>query len=228
MSKMKILIATLLMLIMGMANSQIAGAGVKGTAHDPGIWTFGGETQVCVMCHAPHNGNTQGPLWNRAANNTSYTLYASSTMNAVVGQPGSVSKLCLSCHDGTIGMLDYGGATGSMTLAQAYSCTNPLGCGSVLGTNLSNDHPIGITYDTALATADKGLSDPATKNVTIGSTVSRTGTIAANMLVGGKVECTSCHDVHNIYTVVGSTGQAKGLVKVGMAGSSLCLQCHTK
>lgn len=228
-SRVKILLGGMLLLMMGVASSQTAGGGIKGTAHDPGIWSFGFEQQVCVMCHAPHNGNTQGALWNRAANNTSYTLYASSTMNAVAGQPGSVSKLCLSCHDGTVGVLDYGGATGGMTLQEAVGCASAtLGCSTVLGTNLSNDHPIGITYDTALATADKGLSDPATKNVTIGSTVSRTGTIATNMLVGGKVECTSCHDVHNIYTVAGSTGTAKGLVKVGMAGSSLCLQCHTK
>lgn len=224
----KMLVGAVLWLILGVATAQTAGAGIKGTAHDPGIWSFGFEQQVCVMCHAPHNTNTQGPLWNRAANNTSYTLYASSTMNTTPGQPGSVSKLCLSCHDGTVGVLDYGGATGGMTLAEANSCTNPLGCSSVLGTNLSNDHPIGITYDAALATADKGLNDPSTKTVTIGSTASRSGTIATMMLSGGKVECSSCHDVHNIYTVAGSAGTSKGLVKVGMAGSSLCLQCHTK
>ncbi len=180
------------------------------------------------MCHAPHGGNTQGPLWNRAANNTTYTLYASSTMNAAPDQPGPISKLCLSCHDGTVGVLNYGGATGGMTLAEAYSCTNPLGCSSVLGTNLSNDHPIGITYNAALVTADGGLADPATKSVTIGSTVSKTGTIASMMLVGGKVECNSCHDVHNRYTVANGGATAKGLVKVSMAGSSLCLQCHNK
>lgn len=146
-------------------------------------------------------------------------------MNAAVGQPGTVSKLCLSCHDGTVGVLDYGGATGGMTLADAYA---PGVGASVLGTNLSNDHPIGITYDAALVASDGGLADPATKSVTIGSIPSRTGTIATMMLVGGKVECPSCHDVHNIYTVANGGATSKGLVKVAMAGSSLCLQCHAK
>jgi hypothetical protein len=220
--QMKMLITALLLLAVNVAHGATPGAGVAGTSHDPGIWSFGGETQVCVMCHAPHGGNTQGPLWNRAANNTTYTLYASSTMNATAGQPGSVSKLCLSCHDGTVGLLDYGGATGSMSLnAAGYTPAN-------LGTSLANDHPIGITYDTALAIADGGLADPATKSVTVGSTINKTGTIAHMMLVGGKVECNSCHDVHNRYTVANGGTTAKGLVKVGMAGSSLCLQCHTK
>lgn len=76
----------------------------------------------------------------------------------------------------------------------------------------------------ALATSDGKLADPATRNVTIGSTVSKSGTIAALMLVNGKVECTSCHAVHNIYTV----GTNHFLVKVDVAGSALCLQCHNK
>lgn len=228
-SRLRTLVGVLLLLIVSVANGQTAGSGVVNTAHDPRIWSFGFEAQVCIMCHAPHNASTQGPLWNHAMSTASYTLYGSSSMNATPGQPGPVSKLCLSCHDGTVGVLDYGGSTGGMTLAEAYSCTNPLGCSSVLGTNLSNDHPIGITYDAALATADGGLADPGTKTVTIGSSTSKSGTIAAMMLVGGKVECSSCHDVHNIYTVAnGGGGASAGLVKVSMTGSSLCRQCHNK
>jgi len=228
-NRMGIVVGVLMLVIANFANGQTAGSGVAGTAHDPGIWSFGFETQVCIMCHAPHNTSTQGPLWNHEMSAAAYTLYGSSTLNATPGQPGRVSKLCLSCHDGTVGILNYGGLTGGMTLAEAYSCTNPLGCRSVLGTNLSNDHPIGIVYDGALAAADGGLADPAAKTVTIGSSTSKSGTIAALMLVGGKVECTSCHDVHNIYTVVnGGGGASAGFVKVSMAGSLLCRQCHDK
>lgn len=139
-------------------------------------------------------------------------------MNATPGQPGRVSKLCLSCHDGTVAINDFVGRTGT--------ATNKIGSSNVnyIGTNLSNDHPIGITYDNALATSDGKLADPETKNVTIGSAVSKSGTIAAVMLVEGKVECTTCHDVHNRYTV----GSNHYLVKVDIAGSSLCTQCHNK
>ncbi len=221
-NRLGILVVVLLSLIAGVANGQAAGAGIAGTAHDPRTWNFGyPDGQVCVMCHAPHNTTTDGPLWNHQMSAAAYTLYASSTMNAVVGQPGQVSKLCMSCHDGTVGILNYGGATGGMTLLDAYG---QLGR-SVLGNNMADDHPIGITYDAALAASDGALANPATTAVTIGSSTSKSGTITAMMLVGGKVECTSCHDVHNKFTV-GATN--RNLLKVSLAGSALCLQCHTK
>jgi predicted CXXCH cytochrome family protein len=220
--ELMVLFGVLLSLAAGVANGQAAGAGIAGTAHDPRSWNFGyPDGQICVMCHAPHNTTTDGPLWNHQMSTAAYTLYASSTMNAIVGQPGQVSKLCMSCHDGTVGILNYGGATGGMTLFDAYG---QLGR-SVLGSNMADDHPIGITYNAALATSDGSLADPATKTVTIGASTSKSGTIAALMLVGGKIECTSCHDVHNKFTV-GST--TKNLLKVSVAGSVLCLQCHTK
>jgi hypothetical protein len=207
------------------ALAQTPGAGIVGTAHDPAIWSFGFEQQVCIMCHTPHNAKSQGPLWNHAMSTATYTLYGSSTMKAASAQPGSVSKLCLSCHDGTIGVLDYGAATGGMTLAQAYA---PGTGASVLGVNLSNDHPVGITYDAALVARNPGLLDPATTTVTVGSTISKKGTVNAQLLVEGKVECSTCHDVHNIYTVATGAGSSRGLVKVDLTGSKLCLQCHAK
>ncbi len=223
----KFLGAALLLLLAGLAQAQgiAAGSGIATSTHDPRIWDFFAvEQQVCVMCHAPHNTSTAGPLWNHALSVASYTMYNSPTMNAVVGaSPGPVSKLCLSCHDGTVGILDYGGATGGMSLFDAYGCND---CFGVLGTNLSNDHPIGITYDAALAAADGALANPATTDVTIGATKTKTGKIAALLLTAGKVECTSCHDVHNKYTVT-NTGN-RGLIKVTLVGSALCLTCHTK
>ncbi len=221
------LLAGALLLFAGLAQAQVGaavGAGVATSSHDPRIWGFSSEPQVCVMCHAPHNTGTAGPLWNHELSVASYTMYNSPRMNAVVAAaPGAVSKLCLSCHDGTVGILNYGGATGGMSLYDAYGCND---CFSVLGTNLSNDHPIGITYDAALATADGSLANPATTDVTIGATKTKTGKIAAIMLTAGQVECTSCHDVHNKYTVT-NTGN-RGLIKVSLVGSALCLTCHTK
>ncbi len=219
-------VAALLSVFMGAAQAGNAtGSGIEFTDHDPNIWSFGGTVQVCVMCHAPHASATTavaGLLWNHALSTAgSYTLYSSSTMNAVVGQPGPTSKLCLSCHDGTVGIMDFGGATGGMSLGDLYGTPQ----GPYLGTTLNRNHPIGITYDAALASADGALVDPTTTDVTIGTSPSKTGKISAVMLVGGKIECNTCHDVHNKFTV-GAT--YKGLLKVGIAGSALCLKCHTK
>lgn len=196
-----------------LASGAYAGT-IIGSAHD-----FSGQGysngQVCVLCHAPHNTAViaDAPLWNHTTTAATYTVYASSTMNSTVGQPGSTSKLCLSCHDGTVAVNSFGGSVG----------TEMVGGKKNLGTVLTNDHPIGITYDAALVTADGALA-PITKSVTIGSAAkNRVGTIESNMLYGGKLECASCHDVHNTFTAT-----TAGLVKVTVAASALCTTCHTK
>jgi predicted CXXCH cytochrome family protein len=191
-----------------------ASAAIVGSAHDFSAQAWSGG-QICVGCHAPHNTAVlaDAPLWNHALSTATYTVYASSTQNAVVGQPGSTSKLCLSCHDGTVAVNSFGGTVGTILLSGVAN----------IGTNLGNDHPIGITYDAALVALDGALA-PITTAVTIGSgTKTKAGTIATNMLYTGKVECASCHDVHNTFTA--ATGK---LAKVSMAASALCTTCHVK
>jgi predicted CXXCH cytochrome family protein len=221
-NRIGLLFGIALMLLTSMASGQTppdppAGSGIANTAHDTNRWTFTGTSgQVCVMCHAPHNSTGATLLWNHAMSGASYTLYASPTMNATVDAPGGVSKLCLSCHDGTLAVTAYGG----YDPGPLYGLDPP----TSLGINLSNDHPTGILYDATLAGKDGALADPATTSVTIGgASTHKSGSIATVMLSAGKVECNSCHDVHNKYTVT-----YKGLLKVSMTGSALCLTCHTK
>jgi predicted CXXCH cytochrome family protein len=196
-----------------------AGAGtIVGSAHDFSVqtWALG---QICIACHTPHKSDTtvtDAPLWNHALTTATYTLYSSATLNAVPGQPAGVSKLCLSCHDGTVALDSFGGRTGTTKFA-AGSPRN-------LGTDLSNDHPISFLFDAALATADGALADPTATTVTIGDAPTRTGTVNALMLGGtGKMECSSCHDVHNTFAVAGTK-----LLKVNTAASQICLTCHKK
>ncbi len=190
-------------------------AAMSGTDHDfsSAGWNPGGE--ICVVCHTPHNaasdsGDVDVPLWNHMTTTATFTTYSSvsSTLDATMGQPAGVSKACLSCHDGTIALDAFGGT--------ANNTTNRMTAGDhLLGTDLSNDHPVSFTYDTALSTADGHLADPSTVNSGLG------GTIAADMLVNNRVECSSCHDVHDDANV------AKFLVKSN-AASALCLTCHNK
>jgi predicted CXXCH cytochrome family protein len=184
---------------------------ITGTAHDfsASAWSGG---QICVACHTPHNAMaiTNAPLWNHLVTTQTFTPYSSTgTLNATVGQPSGVSKLCLSCHDGTTKIDAIGGAAG--TTAMGAVAGN-------FGTDLSNDHPISFVYNSALVTADGGL-----KAVT--STSGLGGTIEGDMLFGATsgsktVECSSCHDVHN-------AGFAN-LLRKSNAGSALCLTCHSK
>lgn len=182
-------------------------AGLAGSAHDfSGSGWSGGR--VCSPCHTPHGANptvVSAPLWNHAVTQANYTVYSSSTLNAEVGQPSGVSKLCLSCHDGTVAVDSFGGNTGTTML------TGPAN----LGTNLAGSHPISFTYDSALATEDGNLHDPAAVATPIG------GTIAEDLLFGGKMECASCHDVHN-----GGAVPGPGLLRITTNGSQLCLTCH--
>ena len=61
-------------------------------------------SNICIFCHTSHAGNTQAPLWNREDSRVVYNLYDSSTLYSKPDQPDGASKLCLSCHDGTIAL----------------------------------------------------------------------------------------------------------------------------
>jgi len=76
-------------------NLSVTGPGsVKATSIDQ---------PVCTFCHTPHREGQVQPLW-QAMSRIVYTTYDSSTLKAEVGQPTGVSRLCLSCHDGTIAL----------------------------------------------------------------------------------------------------------------------------
>ena len=181
---------------------------IVGSKHDMSAAAWNTSKTLCGTCHTPHNAIAGQPaLWNHQVTTATYTVYASTTMNAVVGQPSGTSKLCLSCHDGTVALENFGSTT---------TGTNFVTGVNNLGTNLSNDHPISFTYDTALATADGQLFDPATAQWN--GAVS--GTIASKMLFGGKLECASCHNPHD--------NQFTFFLRKSNTGSALCLTCHNK
>jgi len=195
---------------------------ISGSKHDfsSAAWKAG-DTRTCVVCHTPHNGQTavtNAPLWNHELSASTYVLYTGgTTYNATSVQPSGVSKLCLSCHDGTVGLEAFGGVTTSTNKISTYANLND----TPASVGLSNDHPISIAYTTASATADGGLNNPSTAL----SGVTGSGTIATDMLFTNKLECASCHDVHNGGN--GGAGFPKMLIKAN-TGSALCLTCHAK
>jgi hypothetical protein len=217
------LMRKLLILFLAMALlaglSAVSFAEIAGSVHDFSTSPFSGG-QICIVCHAPHTVATPviPPLWNHEVTTATYIVYDSPTLDAgPLGQPAGSTLLCLSCHDGTVAVDSFGGATGTFYI----------GGSSNLGTDLSNDHPISFTYDTDLATADGGLWDPATTEVTIGSGgFTRTGTIQEVMLQADQLQCASCHDVHNDFVAGGIGGDP--LLLISITSSELCLTCHNK
>jgi len=193
----------------------------------------GGTSEVCVFCHTPH-GATQSdegglalrsPLWNRRVPaGTTYTPYTSSTLDALNitegfnNTPGGSSKLCLSCHDGTLAIGNVNVLNGQPNAQIAMTGTGPggtmppgqgttTGFTRYLGTDLRNDHPISVTFNAALAARDGELRPvdaqqrwPATTGSVVGVRASGfkpqlplepTGTARQ-----GQVQCASCHDPH--------------------------------
>lgn len=196
------------------AFSTTANATIVGTSHDFSAEAWDVEGEICNACHTPHNAiSTMVPLWNHTTTTAVFTPYTSTgTLDAtdVDATLGNESKACLSCHDGTVALDSYGGATGATTMTGF----------ALVGNDLSNDHPVGFTYNAALATADGELEDPVTAASPI---TGSTGTIATDMLYGAsndQLECASCHDVHD--NTNGSFLIASNAV------SALCLSCHIK
>jgi len=205
------------------ANAQT----VVGTAHDLSATGPGAKTnvqRVCVFCHTPHQATAaagQYPLWNHTLSTTaSYGVYSSPTLNASPTNIGgatagsaAVSNLCMSCHDGTVSVASMYNPPNEVASVTVTAGGNVSSAGLItgtpdLGTDLSDDHPVNFTYDTALATADGGLNDPAT-----------TPAVAA-LLIGGEVQCSSCHDPHD-------DTNAPFLV-MDNTHSALCTTCHIK
>ena len=151
------------------------------SAGGPGTVTANTESEVCIFCHTPHNSRPVSPLWNRNDPGVVYTLYNSSTVQAVPGQPDGVSILCLSCHDGTLALGNVISRTADIDFTEGVT-TMPAGTKN-LSTDLSDDHPVSFIYNSALAASDGQLKDPSA----ISAPVS---------LENEKVQCTSCHEPH--------------------------------
>ena len=101
------------------------------------------------------------------------TILAAVATNWGAGVIGTqnTSQLCMGCHDGTVSVLsmykqpNLGGTPGVATLAN-YSALglmispNP----GLVGTSMTDDHPVNFTYNAALATADGFLTSPVSAN----------------------------------------------------------------
>jgi len=193
---------------------------ISGSAHDlrTDIADPTGNNEICQVCHTPHNAVNTGAadanvLWNHEVSTATYTFYTSGTLDATdVGQPDGISKLCLSCHDGQVAVDNYDGATGGTNTIDTFDPALDF------DTDLTNDHPISFTYDTALSVADPGLEDPSSAASGI------VAEIDVDLLFGignNQMECASCHDVHNFVPTT-------NLLVVTNTNSALCLTCHIK
>lgn len=206
--------------------------------------------RLCIFCHAPHHtyrlasagavgtgplapaDYTYLPLWNHTVTTQAFVPYNNGPDQPTDGKKrlqaadffdriGASSLLCLSCHDGTVAVNEYGHApqdtksrsTGTSAIASQYN----------IGKDgyLANHHPIGFDYQ-SVAVADEEIFD-ANVGVFDHTLDGKPGVepISA-FLWGGKMECSTCHAVHN----KGNSGEK--LLYVSDKNSNLCFSCHNK
>ncbi|MBI5756431.1 MAG: hypothetical protein HZA12_05840 [Nitrospirae bacterium] len=230
-------------------------------------------TEICVFCHTPHGAigdeeaaGLNAPLWNRRLSTARYVLYDqvwSTSFEAYETKPKpnaptGYSRLCLSCHDGTIalgtvinppgsGMGIYDPSLGMLMTyptgqapAGKYG-TMPVGSGvttgdtRVIGTNLQNDHPISFVYDSPLAVRDEELVDPGPALFGPTAKVSDTTPISplrrypgADLNSFDSLQCTSCHNPHAVTFPKFLRANYYNEEANPSTGKIICLYCHDK
>jgi len=234
-----IIIATLQLLIFsGTSFSGIQYSGHDLTPTGPGQFmynTSAADDQICIFCHTPHNAividtapdNNKLPLWNRSilGNVDGFTVYSSTTLNAIPDQPRSMTLLCMSCHDGTSALNVVQNFGGGPYTFPVFNVGDPTTIGEVpgLGINigesvkdLSNDHPVSFVFDTNLRDNDAangvfGLNQPST--------------ISPLRLFNGRLECATCHNPHEQGDAIDGKFP---FLRMSNANSEMCIKCHNK
>jgi predicted CXXCH cytochrome family protein len=128
-------------------------------------------------------------------------------MTNQVQQPvlGQSSNLCLSCHDGTV-------APGQTTPYGSIKMSGSMLASDVFGQDLSGVHP--FNFKLPLLPTSSVLPSVTTNP---GKTAS-----PAVQLIGGNVQCNTCHNPH-----VQGIDPSNTFLVIDNTNSALCLACHT-
>ncbi|MFQ5527551.1 MAG: cytochrome c3 family protein [Thermoanaerobaculia bacterium] len=162
------------------------------SASGPGEIRAVSETEVCKFCHIPHNAQVAEPLWSRPLSEAQYltpNVRDTSGRRSQAPQPDGSSRLCLSCHDGTIALGEIVGESQPLAMAGAERLS--AGHKGYIGTDLSGDHPISFSLLDANLQDAKPDSDIAIRSP---SAIVSEGQVPLD--AQGKMQCTTCHDPH--------------------------------
>lgn len=208
---MKLAKLTLATLVLAGLASSASGQIINSRHNFTSSGWSGGE--ICKPCHTPHFANSSaGQLWNHSLSTANYTLFEGAT--GTQDDFDRVSRLCMGCHDGTVALDAFGGSSGTAGLT--------IGSQGNLGTDLSNDHPVGSTAVYPTTTSTRFNPQDASHNV-----VSTAGSLRLYSWVDSAgvekfvVGCRTCHDPHN-------RGNYGHMLRFSNQSSQLCLTCHIK
>ena len=243
--KKALLLIVALTLVLGVATlwaRENGAPGLQDTPHDVQVITGEAGLEPCAMCHTPHSGTGQFPLWNRDQAATTYTMYQASRSFDMVASlattPGEPSSLCLVCHNGVFSTLVNYPGPGSHGNENYDYQMNPT-FWAMLDTDLSNEHPISFAYNPSLDTNQDNNGFPAATTCstnqnrmwiqTGGMTFPLYGTGGNN----DRFECATCHSVHDTVAYPGkqmvggkSVGTQVFFLRADNSGSKMCAACH--
>lgn len=228
-------------------------ASIESSAHNFAAATTravsAGDQQICKYCHTPHGAIVgKQVLWNHQSSAKAYSwnptsTFAGTALSAIVTDSAA---RCLACHDGTVavGSVHNPGGNANPTSGAfstvAFQGNVDVG-GLLTGNNklpdLAGNHPVGVPYPTSGAAAKYNGVSSGVDNTKVGQAgyyaVAAAG-YGSHMFVGtlplarpvnaGEqygVECATCHNPHNTQNQV-------YLLRMPLAGSQLCLNCHLK
>jgi mono/diheme cytochrome c family protein len=135
-----------------------------------------------------------------------------------VGLNPTASQGCLACHSSGAGIVGAGATDFSVF---------------VIGTDLRNDHPVGVHFPTGAAAVDFKPPNATRPGISWFDTDadSRPDSREVRLYDSGEglmVECASCHDPHGVPAAGTGSSFNPTFLRIPNTGSALCLTCHTK
>jgi predicted CXXCH cytochrome family protein len=183
--------------------ASTASAAITNSRHDfvNNGYVSPAPTSTCIFCHVPHAGSTAVaglPLWNPARSLTNPTAFYTGLRNGTItitSVDAKGTRTCLGCH-----------ATGAA--ADMGTTTSITNTAKIVGTDISNDHPVGDQV--VITFGANGMQS----SISLGGLTLVSGT--------SSMQCSTCHDVHNANTQAGTK-----LLRA-YSGTDFCLACHNK
>lgn len=221
--------------------------GASGTVAAP-LWNRTASTAT----YALYNGATNGTVTQPGVNSlTCLSCHDGSVaIDSIINMPGSGKYSAAQAASQNSTFLDAwanpsginpGGNHESLNSTGCLSCHNPAGPAAAgnftafaIGTDLTNDHPVGIRYPTVFGTGVDFKPPTATKgNLAFFDTNGNGRADPKDIRLyntgdGFEVECASCHDPHGVPS--GGPGSVfnPSFLRVANNNSVLCQTCHSK
>jgi len=190
------------------------------------LTSVGGNALLCQSCHNTNGAASAKPFanadkaipgisgtshaWDVAAENTSYETLAPAADTEMGKRLPAGNIICSTCHNqhnnGSLGSPYLRIANTGDTMCKVCHAARDKGIYSDAPATNKGSHPVGITYN---------------------GTDSRFSPAPANtQLKGGKIECSSCHGIHDVQTPSVNNLTNDGNLLRMTNDANLCKDCH--